>query len=100
MVETGSCRELGGDNDVFHQVTFIQRVLTHGARRHRRVSRPKGCDTVSVPYTALYVSGAAGSNHATSSALFDPLLTTRLIRGVVLPSGLQGADQVIEGLQL
>jgi len=45
----------GGDKDVLRQVTFIQRILTKGGQPPSTQELAEGCDTVSVPYTALYV---------------------------------------------
>ncbi len=45
----------GSNNDVFGQVTFIQRILTDGGQPPSKWEPTKGCDTLSVPYTALYV---------------------------------------------
>ncbi len=45
----------GSNNDVFGQVTFIQRVLTDGGQPPSKWEPTKDCDTLSVPYTALYV---------------------------------------------
>ncbi|MGH3475687.1 MAG: DUF3455 domain-containing protein [Pseudonocardiaceae bacterium] len=47
--------KFGSNNDVFSQVTFIQRVLTDGGQPPSKGEPVKGCDTLSVPYTALYV---------------------------------------------
>ncbi|MGH3777501.1 MAG: DUF3455 domain-containing protein [Pseudonocardiaceae bacterium] len=47
--------KFGRDNDVLSQVTFIQRVLTDGGQPPPKGEPVNGCDTVSVPYTALYV---------------------------------------------
>jgi hypothetical protein len=43
---------------IFSQVTFIQRVVTYGGQAPSNW-QPTGGDTVSVPYTALYVFWAA-----------------------------------------
>lgn len=45
----------GSNNDVLRQVTFIQRVLTSGGQPPSTRESADGCDTVGVPYTALYV---------------------------------------------
>ncbi|MGH3788717.1 MAG: DUF3455 domain-containing protein [Pseudonocardiaceae bacterium] len=45
----------GSNSDVFREVTFVQRVLTHGGQPPSTREPTEGCDTVSVPYTALYV---------------------------------------------
>ncbi|MGH3695208.1 MAG: DUF3455 domain-containing protein [Pseudonocardiaceae bacterium] len=45
----------GSNNDVLRRVTFIQRVLTQGGQPPSGRVPMEGCDTVSVPYTALYV---------------------------------------------
>jgi Protein of unknown function (DUF3455) len=45
----------GSNDDVLRQVTFIQRVLTYGGQPPSIREPAEGCDTVSVPYTALYV---------------------------------------------
>lgn len=45
----------GSNNDVLRPVTFIQRVLTQGGQPPSTREPMAGCDTVSVPYTALYV---------------------------------------------
>ncbi|MGQ0718499.1 MAG: DUF3455 domain-containing protein [Pseudonocardiales bacterium] len=47
--------KFGSNNDVFGQVTFIQRVRTAGGEPPSKWEPVKGCDTLSVPYTALYV---------------------------------------------
>jgi Protein of unknown function (DUF3455) len=47
--------KFGSNNDVLSQVTFIQRVLTDGGQPPSKWEPTKGCDTVSVPYTTLYV---------------------------------------------
>ncbi|MGH3801397.1 MAG: DUF3455 domain-containing protein, partial [Pseudonocardiaceae bacterium] len=47
--------KFGRDNDVLSQVTFIQRVLTDGGQPPSTWEPIKGCDTLSVPYTTLYV---------------------------------------------
>lgn len=47
--------KFGSNNDVFGQVTFIQRVLTDGGQPPSKWEPTKGCDTLSVPYTTLYV---------------------------------------------
>lgn len=45
----------GSTNDVLRRVTFIQRVLTQGGQPPSKREPLEGCDTVSVPYTSLYV---------------------------------------------
>lgn len=47
--------KFGSNNDVLGQVTFIQRVLTDGGQPPSTWEPTKGCDTLSVPYTTLYV---------------------------------------------
>jgi hypothetical protein len=44
----------GSNNNIFHQVAFIQRVFTYGGQPPSNWDPTDG-DTVSVPYTALYV---------------------------------------------
>lgn len=47
--------KFGGENGILREVTFIQRVLTWGGQPPSSKEPADGCDTVSVPYTALYV---------------------------------------------
>lgn len=47
--------KLGTNNDVLSQVTFIQRVVTDGGQPPLTWEPTEGCDTLSVPYTTLYV---------------------------------------------
>lgn len=47
--------KFGTNNDVLSQVTFIQRVLTDGGQPPSKWEPTEGCDTLSVPYTTLYV---------------------------------------------
>lgn len=47
--------KFGSSNDILSQVTFIQRVLTDGGQPPSTWEPTKGCDTVSVPYTTLYI---------------------------------------------
>lgn len=44
----------GSNNGIFRQVAFIQRVFTYGGQPPSK-REPTDGDTVSVPYTALYV---------------------------------------------
>lgn len=46
---------VGSNSDVLRQATFIQRVLTYGGQAPLTREPTEGCDTMSVPYTALYV---------------------------------------------
>lgn len=50
-----TAEKFGSNNDVFGQVTFIQRVLTDGGQPPSTWEPAPGCDTLSVPYTTLYV---------------------------------------------
>ncbi|MGH3754112.1 MAG: DUF3455 domain-containing protein [Pseudonocardiaceae bacterium] len=47
--------KFGSSNDILSQVTFIQRVRTDGGQPSSAWEPAKGCDTLSVPYTTLYV---------------------------------------------
>ena len=47
--------KFGSNDDVFGPVTFVQRVLTDGGQPPSKWEPTKGCDTLSVPYTTLYV---------------------------------------------
>lgn len=47
--------KFGSNDDALGQVTFIQRVLTDGGQPPSKWEPITGCDTLSVPYTTLYV---------------------------------------------
>ncbi|MGH3900560.1 MAG: DUF3455 domain-containing protein [Pseudonocardiaceae bacterium] len=50
-----TAEKFGSNDDVLGQVTFIQRVLTDGGQPPPKWEPATGCDTLSVPYTTLYV---------------------------------------------